>query len=48
VVVGALLAGATETPATRLLISIKFLIPASIAVSVAALEAWPTNDDADS
>lgn len=48
VVVGALLAVATETPAARLLTSIKFLVPAGIAVSVAALEAWPTNDDTDS
>lgn len=48
VVVGALLAAATGTPVARLLTSVKFLIPAGFAITVAALEAWATNDDADS
>lgn len=48
VAIGALLAVATDTPVVSLLTSIKFFIPAGIAVAVAALEAWPTNGDADS
>lgn len=46
--IGALLAVATDTPVARLLTSTKFLIPAAIAIAVAALEAWPTNDDSNS
>lgn len=41
--IGALLALATDTPVGQLLTSTKFLIPAGIALAVAALEAWPTN-----
>lgn len=41
VLVGLLLAIATGTPIVNLLTSIKFLIPAAIAVGIAALEAWP-------
>ncbi len=43
ITIGTLLAIATDTPIGRLVASTKFLIPAGIALAVAALDAWPDN-----
>lgn len=43
IAIGMLLAVATDTSIRQLVISIEFLIPAGIALLVAALEAWPNN-----
>lgn len=45
VLIGLLLAIATDTPIIEVLTSFKFLIPAAIAISVAALEAWPDDTE---
>jgi hypothetical protein len=43
IAIGTLLAIATDTPIGQLLTSTEFLIPAGIALAVAALEAWPNS-----
>lgn len=43
IVIGALLAVASDASVGKLLTSPRFLIPAGIALVVVALEAWPTN-----
>jgi len=47
ILIGVILAIATDTSITTLLTSLKFLIPTGTAIAVAILEAWPNQDAPD-